>query len=1025
MLILLSLLVGNADAADYYVPGDFETLEDAVNAANENNDNRDVIHLLPTVRHAVLDTMTIESGNTIVIVGEGSAPSIPNPPSEINDPDAVEDVQIVFDFSGPIGAIRGTEGLFIIDDSSSLVIRRVVIKGIERSCEDGEDNDGNGWTDIDDPGCVVGGGGTGAAPPVDSFRNVRVFTMLPESTLHIDESLIQGWNLTVGGTVLRADFATEIKITDSIIAFNDNWYFFPENYWWEEGYGTFMVTGPTDVIIEGSRFLHNSARKGGVFYAVQGANIDVRDSVFDENNAEDGGVFFLELASFTSSTSIYASNIANLVPEEDIWPHHEGGVIWAEDSNVSLTNNVFFNNNTLDRAGVMFARRNLGAEPYIVNNTIVDNGAQPGSGVFLFDETTFTFVNNAATHNSGGLLAALNWPSPSGPYVEYNDLYGNVSALGGNLGVHGMELALFPVNQALNIFEDPQYAWYAGAIVSVDWQVQRFEPRVNSPLVDAGDPTITDVGGTRSDIGAFGGLNDWVEDVDGDGWEDIFDCDDSDAAIFPEAPELCDDLDNDCNGVVDDRETVWYVDVDYDGWGDPEIPGIYACPEDVLTPLAEGIYVNVVGDCDDNNSRRNPGNPEFCDNIDNDCDELVDEDIPVREQWPDDDDDGFGVEDFARAVTRACPPPGFSPFSNDCNDANDDIHPLVTREAQLHPPLANTAVETSEASRNPSFVADGIDQDCDNVDLCYADLDGDTYGAAPQPGQDPPYVVDNDLQCNNLSSLTATNFTDCDDRDALAFPGGDEIVGDGLDQNCDGRDLCYEDRDDDSYGNPLNTFTDNDLDCDNDSAPTSSRGDDCNDDPDNLGSESNPEKVEVCDGVDNNCDGGIDEVTSPDAKEYFRDQDEDGYGVATEIIRACGPEGGGAPVGYAERSGDCNDLEPRAQPEAQEICDGIDNNCQSGIDEDAAIDVRTWYEDLDGDGFGNSELSEEACDEPTEGGPWILAGKSLDCDDSNVDIGPCSNLCGDCSSMGSTGSAHWFALLLSAAAFRRRERPRA
>jgi hypothetical protein len=302
--------------------------------------------------------------------------------------------------------------------------------------------------------------------------------------------------------------------------------------------------------------------------------------------------------------------------------------------------------------------------------------------------------------------------------------------------------------------------------------------------------------------------------------------------------------------------------------------------------------------------------------------------------------------------------------------------------------------------------------------VCFADLDGDGFGAEQRPNTPPQYVTDNDLNCANLSSLTATTATDCDDRDAQAFPGGEEITADGLDQNCDGRDQCWEDNDQDGYGSDQ-IIVDNDLDCDNDNARTSSRGGDC-DDRVGEGADANPEEEEICDGLDNDCNGEIDEISSPDALTYFLDNDSDGYGDVTQTVRACA-----LPVGYAEIGGDCDDTEPRAYPQNQEVCDGIDNNCEGGIDEDSSINVITWYEDLDGDGYGNPDFYQNSCEEPQQGGPWIRAGKPLDCNDAEPTVGPCAAGCSVAAPVSTRAPMHGIVLLLGAMFVRRRERSRA
>lgn len=97
------------------------------------------------------------------------------------------------------------------------------------------------------------------------------------------------------------------------------------------------------------------------------------------------------------------------------------------------------------------------------------------------------------------------------------------------------------------------------------------------------------------------------------------DCDDTDEAVYPDAPEACDGLDNDCDAVVDEHVSLtWYADRDGDGFGDPK-SALSSCD-------APKGYVAAAEDCDDAVSAVNPGATESCDGIDDDCDGTTDED---------------------------------------------------------------------------------------------------------------------------------------------------------------------------------------------------------------------------------------------------------------------------------------------------------------------------------------------------------------------------------------------------------------
>ena len=98
------------------------------------------------------------------------------------------------------------------------------------------------------------------------------------------------------------------------------------------------------------------------------------------------------------------------------------------------------------------------------------------------------------------------------------------------------------------------------------------------------------------------------------------DCDDNDVTVYPGAVEICDGLDNDCNGSVDDGLTFldYFEDADADGYGDQAAVAISSCQ--VLTG-----YSLSNTDCDDADAAVNPGAVEIEDGLDNDCDGDVDE----------------------------------------------------------------------------------------------------------------------------------------------------------------------------------------------------------------------------------------------------------------------------------------------------------------------------------------------------------------------------------------------------------------
>ena len=286
-------------------------------------------------------------------------------------------------------------------------------------------------------------------------------------------------------------------------------------------------------------------------------------------------------------------------------------------------------------------------------------------------------------------------------------------------------------------------------------------------------------------------------------------------------------------------------------------------------------------------------------------------------------------------------------------------------EAPLNYTTDNTDCDDSDALSYPGAaeICDGKDNNCDGqIDegvqiTYYHDADGDGYGNA----------ADTLMACEAQLNYT-TDHTDCDDSDAASYPGAAEIC-DGKDNNCDGQideavqKLFYKDSDKDGYGHSTLSI----LAC---TAPANyvSNNLDCRDGNKNI----YPGAPEICDGLDNDCDGLIDE----DAKiTYYKDGDGDGFGNPAITKKACT-----VPEGYVSNNLDCKDGNNTIYPGAPEVCDGLDNDCDGLVDEDAKI---TYYKDGDGDGFGNPANTKKACAVPTG-----YVTNNLDCIDNNKTIYP-------------------------------------
>ncbi|MBX2797289.1 MAG: putative metal-binding motif-containing protein [Myxococcales bacterium] len=267
------------------------------------------------------------------------------------------------------------------------------------------------------------------------------------------------------------------------------------------------------------------------------------------------------------------------------------------------------------------------------------------------------------------------------------------------------------------------------------------------------------------------------------------DCDDADAAVFPGAEEVCNAVDDNCDGRRDEGFPLElrYLDGDGDGFG-AIYPAQLACEGALGTE-----WVLNSDDCDDANAAVNPMAQEVCnDRVDDDCDgEADDDDLSTllsskTAYYHDQDTDGYG--DLNREIFRCEPIVGYVDNFIDCFP--DD--PELTYTEQI----ADRDGDGFGAEDDQVKSCAGYPGTADNTDDCddtnpdatidrywYADADGDGWGVGdPESfGCFPP---------NGLSM--GPNVGDCDETDPAINDGVPEICDDGIDQNCNGKIDCID-----------------------------------------------------------------------------------------------------------------------------------------------------------------------------------------------------------------------------------------